>query len=433
MHRIVTLLVFCLAAGLPGAEVARAQNWRPFGEGRTYHYREAGGAAGVADTLYTFRVDSAYVQGGDSVWCFNRTGGSPHGIARGMRINLFGGWMQWNPMTGEARMGAEGTAVSATLLTRAAVGQTWAFTPTVQATMTGRQATTTLGLADTVATISLSDGQTVQLSRRLGVVSGPGFDYYLGRTHLRGLRRRALTLAAVPEVAPSELDTRWEGIWSWQVGDELYYRTRSSFEDYNIMNPQPPSSTLGMQQLIVRGRRVSANEDTIMFDLEEVANLAWYGNSFWGGAPAFTMYTSGQIIRQRVVRDQVPTLLTGVPGLIPSHHHFAYAEPAWQRADTFLNRPVTELHVMVPDWGSDVAYAPGLGAVLERWEGGVNSWSMQESLLVGYVSGALRWGNTSVPQPLGVGDAAVALPAGLLPNPSAAGQEAALVLTLERP
>lgn len=177
------LLLLLLLGGL------RAQGqdpaWRPFRPGFVYSFS----ASGPAPTaVHTLRVDSAYATpAGDSVYAINRLlrprpGSSPYPLLKS-RNNLLGARLRWRPGTAdyyleanaEPALGGPAAPVALLLRPRAAVGSTWAASaqPALTATLTGR-ATDPAGSAfDSVATITLSNGQVLRLSRRRGLLQGP--------------------------------------------------------------------------------------------------------------------------------------------------------------------------------------------------------------------------------------------------------------------
>jgi hypothetical protein len=106
------------------------------------------------------------------------------GSARKSRNNLFGARLVWTPGTSEFVLEnvAEGTyqaALSLRLRPRAVVGSTWtaSTTPLLTATLTSRTwqpVTSAAGSpSDSIATITLSSGAVVRLSRQYGLLAGP--------------------------------------------------------------------------------------------------------------------------------------------------------------------------------------------------------------------------------------------------------------------
>ncbi|UOQ97171.1 T9SS type A sorting domain-containing protein [Hymenobacter sp. 5317J-9] len=165
---------------------ARAQQaWRPFRPGLIYTFSPV--AATGAANAYTLKLDSAYVTAaGDSAWAFNRvmrdvTGKVPDNDAfafRKSRNNLFGQRLVWQPGSSEFTLETltEGTAQTGAALRlrpRAAVGSTWLASGAVMATLSRRGPQTVNGQPDTVATITLSTGPVLRLSRRFGLLEGP--------------------------------------------------------------------------------------------------------------------------------------------------------------------------------------------------------------------------------------------------------------------
>lgn len=403
---------------------ATAQSWRPFGPARTYHYRET-------DSLYTFRVDSVgLAASGDTVYYFNATSPltSMYPTTPLSRRNVFGGWLRWSAATGEARINSSASGRTVLLRPRAVVGSSWVFESStgVTATVAARGMSTVLGQRDSVATVILSTGDTLRLAKRLGLVSGPSFDSFLGQTYLPQLRARALTLAGLPEAGVLGADLRWESIWDWQPGDQFFYADSMTFEDFNVMNPQPSASAAGWSQLTVTARHATGTSDSIRLTIDEIQSTITYPTADWTG-PATTSYATLGGIDLSLTRDQDPELLTGTARWSASGQVLGIT----QQPARFGGRPVARCEAIVPDALRRADYAPGLGYVLQINSGGVSAIGRQTVRLIGYVknNGALRWGDTRLPQPLAAPTAlGTALHATL--SPTVAGPEADARLTL---
>ena len=179
------LLAALLVAALGQQAQAQTTAWRPFRPGRVYGFTQNPGTT-TAYTIHTLRVDSAYATTtGDSVYTFNRLLRPAAAInSRGSvksRNNLFGARMRWQPGTSnyyleanaEAAIG-QATPVALLLRPRVAVGSTWAAStqPALTATLSSRVVSST-SPTDSVATITLSNGQQFTFSRANGLVQGP--------------------------------------------------------------------------------------------------------------------------------------------------------------------------------------------------------------------------------------------------------------------
>ncbi|PJJ58925.1 T9SS type A sorting domain-containing protein [Hymenobacter chitinivorans] len=218
-----------LAALFASVLTVKAQSWKPFRQGLIYAYQPSSAEAG--SDAHTFRVDSAYVTTtGDSVFTFNRmmrrAPGGYEGTFYKSHNNLFGARLQWRPGTFEYQLlvtadPTAGQSATALLLRPCvAVGTTWmaSQSPLVTATLSSRglQSFGSPAVADTLATITLSNGQVVRLSRRYGLVSATELVYpYSGAS-------KEYVQAALPapllESAYSPLK-----IFDMQPGDELGY------------------------------------------------------------------------------------------------------------------------------------------------------------------------------------------------------------------
>lgn len=418
-----TLLLGVGLLGLAGARAAQAQNYRPFGPGRTYHYREASAVAGGSDSLYTFRVDSlGALPGGDSLLRFNKTSrlySTGYSPGREQRVNLYGGWMRWNAATGTARFGAAHSSTTVELQTRAVIGQSWPFTPSVQATITARVVQTVLGQPDSVLTISLSDSNTIRLSRRYGIVSGPDFTFYLGQTYRPAppTQLHTLTLAGLPEAGLPGVDLTWPALVDLQPGDSLFYRNWN-FESSSsscIMITCAGNDSHWQEAIVVRGRQLSASGDTLTVQVDYVtAN---------GAIPTWPL---------RFTRFNPALSAAGAaPGLGGMTGTYAIM----QHLDSLGGLPEARMNALIPDAGSDRWYAPGLGCTYQRDSYAFCCFGFNEKRLIGfYKSGTqIRWGDTRLPPPLSASTAIIRLPASLAPNPAPAGAAPALSFTLDQP
>ncbi|QKG57244.1 hypothetical protein GKZ68_11825 [Hymenobacter sp. BRD128] len=219
------LTLFLLAASL----LAEAQQtaWRPFRPGFSYSYSPPG-SPGLIVPVHTLRVDSAYATAaGDSVYTFNRLLrplGSPASRYAKSRNNLFGARLRWRPGGSEYYLEANAepapigpaTPVALLLRPRAAVGSTWAASvqPALTATLSSRALDPAGTSADSVATITLSNGQQVVLSRRYGLRLGPQWLALDGSSP-------AWQQWTTPQAGLGDYDARQ--LFALSVGDELGY------------------------------------------------------------------------------------------------------------------------------------------------------------------------------------------------------------------
>jgi len=410
-------LILCALAFLHLGGSAQAQNWRPFAAGRTYHYRQTATQAGQPDRLFTLQVDSVYVQGADSVFCFNRVNvpdpANHFGAPAWARANLFGGWLYWNAGSGEARFRSQGRQPEVVVQTRAVVGQSWGFAPGVTAQVLARQPRTTHGRADTVLVIGLSDGRQLQLSRRWGLLAGPNFDAYIGRTnYTTSLQALDLLLTAIPELGIGTADLRWDAIYDLRAGDRLWYRAtwRAPWLAYRLHEHR--------QRTIV-GRRVLAGGMYRIEFTEVLRQEYWSANQARLDSVQFTANRAGA----DTIRTWGRPLLTGHPGNADVN-----VDPALEYADTLGGLPVVESRLAIIDVYNSDSYAPGLGQVRVSREGMNLINGLQR--LTGFDKGGVQWGQTTTP--LGVEEPPTAGWAMLSPNPSAAAREPVLWLTSGR-
>ncbi|GAA3928758.1 T9SS type A sorting domain-containing protein [Hymenobacter algoricola] len=213
------LLCACLSC-LP----AKAQNWRPFRpNGDVHAFRGA-----APDTVLTMRLDSAAVNGADSVYYFNRIMRRASSFSWKKSVNnQFGQQMRYNVAQRTYVLFWNGGSVNGFSLDRALVlkpfvpvGTTWSsfFTDYGVTTKLLSRGTSLIdGVQDSIATFQVGASLTVVLSKHYGLVSAPK-DLAFGLP-----APQMLTLVRRPEAAgrsyynPSELITL-------QPGDELGYK-----------------------------------------------------------------------------------------------------------------------------------------------------------------------------------------------------------------
>ncbi len=218
---------YLLAAFLAGAlgQQAQAQTtaWRPFRPGLVYHFQSAG-----ADSLFTLRVDSAYVAGGDSVYRFNRILRRVS-TARYIKSpnNLFGNSLTVKNTSREFTLQVQAEAAitqspgapavaaqTVNLRPQAPVGTSWPLSPTVTATLTARTLRTVDGIPDSVATITGSDGRLFEIGKQSGLITAPRG---LGTTATAHIMR----LNKTPQ--PQVYYQQPKYIYDFQPGDEFGY------------------------------------------------------------------------------------------------------------------------------------------------------------------------------------------------------------------
>jgi hypothetical protein len=264
---------YLLAAFLAGAlgQQAQAQTtaWRPFRPGFVYAFAQAASP----NTLHTLRVDSAYATaGGDSVYTFNRLmrplAGTTYQYSKS-RNNLVGARLRWQPGTRDFYLEANaepalGTTQTTTLLLRprAAVGSTWAAStsPALTATLSSWALGTVGTVADSLATITLSNGQTLVVSKRYGLIQGPQW---------LTLTTSASTWAqtAVPQAGLGLYDPL--KLFALNAGDELGY----DLIDYAFGSGSVPCST-GYMLRRITSRQLTADSLVLRFSQQRRASTS---------------------------------------------------------------------------------------------------------------------------------------------------------------
>lgn len=253
------LLAAVLLVGALGQQAqAQTTAWRPFRPGYVYGFI---GTSTTPAATHTLRVDSAYATAtGDSVYTFNRLlrpllVGNSYNHLRS-RNNLLGARLRWRPGTSEYYLEANaepalgGSTSSTTLLLkpRAAVGSTWSAStaPVLTATLSSRTLGTAAGSTpDSVATITLSNGQVFVLSRQYGLQAGPP---WLTLNTSAATPPANWQQAMLPQAGLGNYDPRL--VFALNVGDELGY----SYSELNPFNLPCYSGT--------RLRRIMSRQQT---------------------------------------------------------------------------------------------------------------------------------------------------------------------------
>ena len=267
-HRYL-LTILWLLAGQRAA--AQATLWRPFRPGFVYSFQPSSGGA-TPEPEHTLRVDSAYVTAaGDSVYAFNSLLRALPGNSRSFiksHNNLPAARLRWRPGTADYYLEADaepalGAAAPVALLLRprAAVGSTWVASaqPALTATLSRREPAPSGLAADSVATITLSNGQALTLSRRAGLLAGPQW-LALGAG---GSAARPATYepAEPPQPGLGEYDPR--RLLALAVGDELGYE----LTDYAFGGPLVCRQGCRLRR--ITGRQLTADSLVLRYNEQE--------------------------------------------------------------------------------------------------------------------------------------------------------------------
>ncbi|RSK29527.1 T9SS type A sorting domain-containing protein [Hymenobacter metallilatus] len=250
----------------------RAQNapyWPLFRPGLTYQLAEA---ATPADTTHTVRLSAQPTAGPDSVYALNwqfaqwRTATTSECSRR--PNFLFGDRVRVPQAAARAGVyvleGAAGRTL--TLRLRHPLGQDWPATPTgLMARVTARGVVPVLGQPDSVVTIQLSDGQTVQCSKRYGWLAGPAPAAYLGRG-----RARRLTLSAAPVRNFPETVFGMRAIHNYQPGDVFLRHSQESTNFGSLC-------TESWQRDSVLTRTLSRTQDSVTYTIRTRTLRRAYG------------------------------------------------------------------------------------------------------------------------------------------------------------
>jgi len=433
------LLVSLLAGALGQQVQAQTTAWRPFRPGFVYGFI---GASATPAATHTLRVDSAYATtAGDSVYTFNRllrpllVGNSYNHLKS--RNNLLGARLRWRPGTSEYYLEANaepalGGATSPTMLLlkpRAAVGSTWSAStaPALTATLSSRALGTAAGSTpDSIATITLSNGQVFMLSRQHGLQAGPPWlTLSTGATIPPGNWLQAM----LPQAGLGNYDPR--SVFALNVGDELGYA-------YSELNPfyLPCYSGTRLRRIVSRQQTADSlvlgyqEQDRIVSTcgtstvLTPVRQMRWAFSLRTGASPQFPYL--GLLTGE--YRSATPT--PGTSSLFMGQGYQAITSPVACLSDSKVE-PFMAMYGGTPYYqqGIDLAYrsyyfAGGLGV------GPWRSYDSESTGLVYYRKGSVICGspaNFATLLPSRAAEAASA--ATLHPNPAAD----AATLTLAAP
>jgi hypothetical protein len=253
--------------------VAQAQDYRPFRAGLTSQLHEA---ATPGDTTHTLRLDGGSRVGADSVFRFNT---SARRIARSSATcyashqqrpdNLFGATLTVKGAGTEYVLTAA-NGRSCTLRPRQALGQAWtAMAPRITAQVTAKVLASVFGQPDSVVTIAFSNGISLRLSKRFGLLEGPSLLSSLDGRY----PQRQLTALTAP-IAVNPLGP--QAIYDYQPGDVFlrHYRT----------HPDGGSlCTESWQRDSVLTRARSLTGDSLLYTLQTRTLTRGYGTA---GAPS---------------------------------------------------------------------------------------------------------------------------------------------------
>jgi hypothetical protein len=427
-------LIMLLAASLWLA-TAQAQNYRPFRFGLSYQLSER---TTPGDTTHLLRLATRQVQGPDSIFGFNARASRNSqvqypgvcGFYTRRPNNLFGATLRLRPGSEYVLATASGTTFS--LQPRAPLGQVW---PATAAGLTGRVVSrtpgTVLGQPDSLATIALSDGAVLVLSRRFGWVSGPALGHYLSAQ----LPGATLTLTALPELGLGTNQLDAFAAYDFQPGDVFLHRSTSTVY---VSFPTSCATTVWTRDSIL-SRSLSANGDTIRYLQRRRTLTRNCAGRFTLGAAT----TQPLRITRNISGLNQPTnawLPTG-----SSSPNVSFVSLPAARTANYQQRPVRLSMLMLQcgpstadsllladanslDYGFHAWSAAGLGNT--RIE--VLGLSTEIDELIGYRKGAESWGQlTTFAQLLPMRESRPASTTAAFPNPFAA--ELAVAFALSRP
>lgn len=303
---------------------AQAQHYQPFRKGPTYHFL-------AQDSIYSLRVDSVKVMGGDSVFVFNPMvkkkmetvavpGCTPASVTSNYRVqanNQFGKKVRKQANGDYIFSAAQGHDFL--LKTKAAVGQTWTFNTNqnITATLTAKTQEPVLNQTDSVQVIALSNGKTIKLSKNFGLVKAPNFVSYADPD----FPAKELDFYALPEKGLGHTISSAFAIFNFLPGDEFLYYAQS----YDGSSFGSLCTEVWTQRRIL-SRSLSAGGDTIYYQVEEQSLTKGYGSAGapqnWCQVPTGT--TLGNLVTYTMPvfkdKDSITNVLSG--GYLP---RFAYS------------------------------------------------------------------------------------------------------------
>jgi hypothetical protein len=419
-----------LVAGLLLAGAAHAQQpWQPFRPGLSYQYHQAGTPGDTTHVLRLARAGTAVAGTTDTLYRFpsmvrkaKPSAATCSTSLRELPDNLFGATLLSQPRSVFVLGSPNGRRL--TLRPRYAVGQSW---PTGLAGLTASVSSRTVqpvlgGAADSVVTITFSDGKLLRLSKRHGLLEGPSLDSYLNGRYVR----RVLTLSALPERGLGTALTGFKAVYDFQPGDVFQYANVTLCGS-------------SQRQDSVLTRQTSRTGDTITYTMQTWLVNYVVGGRYCTALPSTTYSTS--VTTLRVSSATTPSVLTSyVSGI-------GYTQPISSNATQFGGRPTYYVYAAAkcPYMSADSAglggvngyvydrYGTGLGLVYHLYNTSAGGASyLESSTLTAYRKGSQSWGTffrPSVPLAGRSGQAAATTMA--YPNPF--GEVLTVGFTLARP
>ncbi len=265
----------------------------------------------AGDTTHTLRLEAGTPVAGsptDSLFRFTKRAGTiplVGFITCTMRLrldNLFGATLRSQPRAVFTLTAANGRTL--TLRPRAPLGQNWATgIAGLTASVTGRVVSSRVlgGVADSVVTITFSDGQALFLTKTHGFLEGPSLDSYLNGRN----RRLPLVLTALPErrLGASALGAR--AVHDYQPGG-VFQRVSKDYSTRILC-------TQTWQQDSVLTRQLSRTGDTITYTIRTRRRSQITGACTFTGGSSTSYSTSTTTFRAVKETPELPELTANVP------------------------------------------------------------------------------------------------------------------------
>ncbi|MCI1188665.1 T9SS type A sorting domain-containing protein [Hymenobacter sp. DH14] len=430
-------LFFLLTTGW-WCTAAQAQNYRPFRFGLSY---QLSAQATPGDTTHLLRLAGRQVQGGDSVFLFDKRTSQGrvlpqqddcgHYIER--NDNLFGMSLRLRPGAEYVLAAANGRTF--TLRPRALPGQVWAATTAgLTAQVTARTLGSVLGQPDSLVVITLSDGAAITLSRRFGWVSGPALGHYLNAR----LPGAALTLTALPELNLGTKQLDAFAVYDFQPGDVFLRKAYARGGSQPCVNIWTRDSVLS--------RAPGRTADTLVYRIRSQSFTQACNRSSQSLAAAQVRVvritrTTDNLDQPTGFAQYPPGYAQYPPGGAPARlvHLPAARTPDYNRRlvrnqASYLACTIGDSSMLRSGLNIDASYAASVAAGLGQTWVEFNSFSSTTTTLIGYRKGSETWGQlTTFAQLLPVRDSRPASTTAALPNPFGAEIQVAFTLAGPQP
>lgn len=343
------------------------QSYRPFIPHLTYVYEcqyERTNNEPDVKGAYGLKIDSAYSVGIDSVFLFNQIGRG-FGAICPYQDNIMGGKMIEKP-NGDYQFIAN--EFDTTMIrTQVPLQNSWAYDSTTTATLVSRTERDVLGQVDSVLIISLSTGDSLILSKNLGLVNAQAIlpiedSYYIDFTTFANKMKPLIRLIGIDELGLGQSYFNRRDIYDYAIGDVYLYKSSSTCY----------SEIFTYRWKRVLDRRESLDGDTLYYEyeIEEIGITPhWAGFPLPPGYPGDTTHKGTSYFYETVNLSKwvFPPKLLSYEYDIPSgfHLHGPYNNPNWNDRLSYVFNPLGSLGIdscyFNFEGGSYYTFTQGLG------------------------------------------------------------------------